>query len=193
LKFEDLIPLKTGLEPEAGRLLIAEPIMQDRHFSRSVVYLTEHSLDGSMGFIVNHPASFTLSSIINHFHDIDLPIFWGGPVGLDTLHFLHSLPHEIGGEHIDKDIYWNGNLESIPELYELGKLDATNIRFFLGYSGWGAGQLASELDVHSWLISETELWELFLVEEQKMWEYAVEQLGERYKILTNIPKSPEWN
>ena len=74
------------------------------------------------------------------------------------------------------------------------ELQPHEIRFFIGYSGWGEDQLESELEQNSWLISnQYNLDTIFLEEEEKLWKELVVSLGPRYAHMANFPENPMWN
>lgn len=81
--------------PSRGKILISEPFLHDVTFGRSVVLLVDHTEEGSMGLIINKPLPLMLNDIIKEFKYIeDIPLHKGGPIGTDTLFYLHTL-HEI--------------------------------------------------------------------------------------------------
>ena len=87
------------LEPAPGILLIADPFLKDPNFKRTVVFLCEHQDEGSFGFVLNRTYDHTLDELINDADGIKTPVFYGGPVQLDTSlgrirasPTLHSLP-----------------------------------------------------------------------------------------------------
>ena len=134
------------LKPHKGRLLIAEPsILNDNSFNRSIILLTEHNDQSSVGFILNRPLKFTLKDIIPEI-DCSFTVFQGGPVEQDNLYFVHNVPELIPDSiQVSENIYWGGNFNSLKDLLSDSKIKSTEIRFFLGYSGWGTHQLEEEL------------------------------------------------
>lgn len=79
----------------SGCLLIAEPFMGDTNFERSVVLVCEHNTQGTFGLVLNQPTDLTLSDVVEDITP-DLPLFVGGPVQQNTLHFIH----QIGRAHV---------------------------------------------------------------------------------------------
>ena len=146
-----------ALKPEKGRLLIAEPtILNDTSFKRTIILLTEHTSISSVGFILNRPLEYVLSDLVPDIN-CDFTIYQGGPVEQDNLYFIHKVPHLIPNSiEVANGIYWGGNFELLKELLIENKLKSTDIRFFLGYSGWGKHQLDDELNTDSWFISEND-------------------------------------
>src|SRR6478609_9610914 len=101
----------------AGRLLISEPFMPDPNFKRSVILLTEYSEAGAMGFILNHQSEYLLGDILPDVSYSEIPVYEGGPVAANTLHYIHRCPDKIeGGIEIWDGIFWGGNFEQIKEL-----------------------------------------------------------------------------
>src|SRR5215472_8445027 len=105
------------LAPESGRLLISEPFMLDPNFKRSVLILTEYGDEGAMGFVLNHESEYQLGDILPDTQYSELQVFIGGPVGNDTLHFIHCIPQKIGGGlEIAPGIYWGGDFDAVKDL-----------------------------------------------------------------------------
>jgi putative transcriptional regulator len=79
----------------AGRLLLSEPFMPDPNFKRSVILLTEYSEAGAMGFILNHQSEYLLGDILPDLSYSEIPVYLGGPVAANTLHYIHRCPDKI--------------------------------------------------------------------------------------------------
>ena len=80
------------ITPAPGILLIADPFLKDPHFMRTVVFICEHQDEGSFGFVLNKKYNQTLDELIVSFEGYPLPVYYGGPVQVDTIHFLHQYP-----------------------------------------------------------------------------------------------------
>lgn len=182
-----------NMAPRQGRILISEPLLNDSYFKRSVVLLTEHSENGSVGFVLNKPVDLTIQDVIKDFPAFDTKLYVGGPVGKDTVHYIHTLGELIPNSvHVTGDIYWGGDFERIKELITEGLLESSQIRFFLGYSGWSPRQLEGEIANNAWVISEVEgSW--IMLPDKNMWKEVLNSLGNRYKIWTNCPENPALN
>ncbi len=179
--------------PKKGRVLVSEPFLKDTYFKRSLVLLTEHSIDGAVGFVLNKPLAIKASEVINDFPEIDAGVSIGGPVSTNTIHYLHTVGKLIPNSlQILDNIYWGGNFEIMRELIRSGEINESQIRFFLGYSGWQAGQLENELDQNSWLVTEINQSQIMNVSEN-LWKNTVNQLGDKYKIWQNYPENPSLN
>lgn len=176
-------------------MLISEPFMMDPNFRRSVILLNEYSEDGAMGFILNHPGDFLLGDILPELSYSEMPVFIGGPVAHDTLHFLHGVPAKIpGGIRIGEGLYWGGDFEVVKELIINYQLNETEIRFFTGYSGWSASQLDEEIREDSWIVADMVSAEtIFTAGEENLWRETVISLGQRYAHIANFPENPTLN
>jgi len=179
--------------PKKGRVLVSEPFLQDTYFKRSLVLLTEHSPDGAVGFVLNKPLDVKVNEVMNDFPFSNATVSIGGPVSTNTVHYLHNLGDIIPNSvHILDNIYWGGDFEFVKHLVKTGKIKSEQIRFFLGYSGWQAGQLEKELEQNSWLVTEIEPGKI-MNPNNNLWKNTLSQLGEKYKIWANFPENPSQN
>lgn len=180
--------------PTKGKLLIAEPsILNDKSFNRSVIYLTEHSHEGSIGFILNKPTEFIMSDLIPEIN-CDFTVFNGGPVQQENLYFIHKLPNIIPDSiHIADNIYWGGNFEKLTTLLKGNLISEHDIRFFLGYSGWSDEQLNTELTESSWIVIDNKYPNIFNVESDAFWKNQLLEIGGEYQIWANAPEDPALN
>ena len=190
---DSLIKMDTGIELCKGKLLISEPLLQDDNFHKSVIFLCHHSPKESLGFILNKQASQLLNFYLNDAMSLDFPVFIGGPVDQEMLHFIHSVPEIAGGEKITEDIYWSGDLEQIVEGIKMGKVTTNNCKFFIGYSGWGIGQLEAEIEMNAWLVAHSNTVLVFNTPEKMVWNDAVKSLGKQYSPLLFMPENPALN
>lgn len=183
-----------SLAPHKGRLLVAEPsILNDSSFNRSVILLTEHTNDSSIGFILNKPLTYTLKDLIPEV-DCDFLVYQGGPVEQDNLYFIHQIPEHIPDSiEVGKGIYWGGNFNSLVELLNDKKIDKSSIRFFLGYSGWSSSQLTDELDTNSWFCIENSYSNILKEENNSFWKNHLLEIGGKYKLWANAPSDPKLN
>lgn len=180
--------------PEKGRLLISEPFLPDTFFNRTLVYLTEHNEKGSVGFIINKSINIKVSEALEGFPGWDEKLTMGGPVAPDTLHYLHTLGNIIPDSvWVADDIYWGGNIEVVKELINSGKAGSGDIRFFLGYSGWGEGQLERELKENSWIIADVVPEVIMKYRKDDSWKTVLRSLNKKYRLWAEFPESPEMN
>lgn len=182
------------VKPQKGSLLVSEPFMLDPNFKRSVVLLTEFEEQGAIGFILNQLSDYRVNDLIPD-STCTLPVFVGGPVANDTLHFIHTCYDKLNsGIEIMDGIYWGGNYEALQILINSGQINSSEIKFFIGYSGWGEEQLEAELEQNSWLVAKNFNSEVIFVEnEENLWKEVVIGLGPKYAHIANFPENPQWN
>lgn len=181
--------------PQKGYLLIAEPsILSDISFNRSVILLAEHNDEGSIGFILNKPLSYTINDLLPEIN-ANFEIYNGGPVEQDNLYFIHTIPDVIPNSvEISNGIYWGGDFETTKEAINDGKVSKDNIRFFLGYSGWGVNQLEMELHENAWIVSENTLKNKLLSKASNLfWKEKIIEQGGEYVLFSNAPENPTLN
>jgi putative transcriptional regulator len=180
--------------PEKGKILISEPFLPDTFFNRSIIFLTDHTSEGSVGFILNKKLDIKVKDAISGFDSTDDYLNMGGPVAPDTLHYLHTaggvIPNSVS---VDGKIFWGGDIEVIKDLLESGKLDKSGIRFFLGYSGWSAGQLDRELNENSWVIAQIRSDIVMGNRGNDTWKMVLRSLKNKYRIWADFPESPDMN
>lgn len=183
------------LIPAAGKLLISEPFMSDPNFTRSVVLLTAHGEEGTMGFVINQPGNLLLKDLVPEFKNADFPVYYGGPVGTDTLHFIHRCFDRMNdGEEIAKGIYWGGNFETLRILIQKGAIAAQEIKFFVGYSGWEEKQLDEEMEGNTWIVSDQYHADtIFSNSEEQMWRDVIVNLGPKFAHVSKFPQNPNLN
>jgi len=182
------------INPSAGKVLISEPFLKDFYFRRSVVLLADHSEEGSFGLILNKPVETRLNDVLSEFPDFNPMIYLGGPVQTDALFFIHRLGSKIEGSlPVHGNISWGGNIAQVKDLIAAEKITEADIRFFVGYSGWSARQLESELEQNSWVVSDKNMEPLLNVDAGKMWEQALEKLGGDFRKWKNYPTDPIMN
>lgn len=180
---------------QKGALLIAEPsILTDVSFNRSVVLVAEHNQKGTVGFIINKPLGFTLDELVPDIN-ASYSVFNGGPVEQDNLYFVHTVPDLLpGSTEISDGIFWGGNFDLLTEAINQQQISKTQIRFFLGYSGWGPGQLVEEMNDKAWLAVKNEYKsQLFEKAASDFWRNELLDLGGNYALWSNAPENPLMN
>lgn len=182
------------IEPGRGILLIADPFLKDPNFLRTVVILCEHNEDGTIGFVLNRQYKNTLDELIPELDGYPLPVYYGGPVGENGIHFLHQYPDEIpGGQEVMKGVYFGGDFEALVNLIKSPGFDASKLRVFIGYSGWDAGQLEEEMTEKTWLTVNANRKLIFQSKYEEIWKDALKHLGGDYEMMINFPIDPQLN
>ncbi len=180
--------------PSRGKVLISEPFLCDATFGRSVVLLVDHSGEGSMGLVLNKELPLYVNDVIKEFKYIDdIPLYKGGPVGTDTLFYLHTLSDVTGALPISNGLYLNGDFDAVKKYILQGNPIEGTIRFFLGYSGWNREQLEEEIKENTWIIGKEETSYLLGEEAKEMWRKSLEKLGTKYEAWSRFPQVPSLN
>lgn len=166
-----------------GQMLVAMPSMMDPRFSRTVVYLCQHGLEGAMGLVVNriyddldfrgllHQLKIPVTS-----STIDLPIHFGGPVDPARGFVLHSSEyHREGTLRISDMVSLTATVEVLQAVAE-GR-GPEKAMMTLGYAGWSAGQLDGELQATGWLVAPEDESIIFGPGTDSKWERALAKIG----------------
>lgn len=190
----DFFEYRNKIDLQKGRLLLSEPYLADPNFERTVILLTEHNEEGSVGFILNKPSESHVSEVMEDLKGLDAQIFIGGPVQQDTLHFIHRCGELEDAIELENGIFWGGNFEQLVSMIDTGKFLVSDVKFFLGYSGWSPDQLMEELKLNSWIVSDRVSHELiFETSPDQMWKKAMHELGGRFSVYSNYPADPRMN
>lgn len=156
--------------------------------------LGEHNEEGSVGFILNRMLNITSSQLVPDLLSHDFPLFYGGPVEKNTLHFIHRVgPLIEGAQEIASGIYWGGDITLVNDLLERKIVTPEEFRFFVGYSGWAAAQLEQEISEKAWWIANATDDIVFDDNFDNMWKRIVGSLGDDYAYMANSPDDPSWN
>lgn len=180
---------------KTGSVLISDPFLNDQYFGRSIVLICSHNKEGSFGFVLNQYLDIDLHKIDSKFPDIGARISIGGPVAKENLFFIHSLGKLIeGSTSIYNGIFYGGNFDQLCTLLLEKKVLRKKVRFFVGYSGWSAGQLNEEIKEQSWLpVNNLSMNMLFNTSNDRLWEQALEMQGRKFKVISKFTRNPEDN
>jgi len=189
----DFFKIDSALAPQKGRIIISEPFLPGNFFSRSTVLLVDYSANGAVGFILNKPIDNQIQELISIHPDFKPEVFVGGPVGNDNLFYIHTLGDMIPGSvRVMDELYWGGDFDELKSAIALGKAKHDQIKFFVGYSGWSAGQLDDEITENSWLVTEADIKQI-MKSNQNFWLESVMKAGGHYKTWRNFPEDPNSN
>ena len=142
---------------EKGSLLIANPVLPDPNFSRTVILLCNHDEQGSFGLVINRSTKLKAPDLflnINILKSYNEKIYLGGPVSQSVVFFLCRSPSAAGKlDEVCSGVYLGSNLETLESLYASLENPEQDIRFYLGYSGWSLKQLEDEMNTRSWIVT----------------------------------------
>jgi putative transcriptional regulator len=164
------------MESLRGHLLVASPHLPDPNFSKSVILLVEHSNEGAVGLVLNRVANTSLSELWRQVDQgpcqCDDQVLLGGPVQGPVM-CLHG-HMEFSESEVISGVYVSTEAENLQQLVQKNKQP---FRMFLGYSGWGPGQLESELKVGGWLVALGDDEIVFADDVDEIWQRVIHQAG----------------
>ena len=165
-----------------NQFLVAMPALDDENFTHSVTLLCEHNDKGALGLIINRPLQLKLTEMLDQMQlphaalASDSPIYWGGPVSPERGFVIHE-----GAGEWDSTLAVGGNLfitTSRDILKAIGEGGGPRHYFIaLGYAGWSAGQLETEILSNSWLNTPVDSAILFRTPAAERWKLATRLLG----------------
>jgi putative transcriptional regulator len=182
-----------------GTLLISQPFLGDPNFERSVILICRHEdEEGTYGLVLNRQTNLTLNDVLElPLGDLSpaagVPLYLGGPVQPDTLHYLHRRPDVPGATDLGQEVYWGGDFEVLLGLMLSGEVGPDDVRLFAGYSGWTEGQLAGELEQQVWITHPPSAGKVFTLTTDAFWRDILREKGGRFKVLSNYPIDPRLN
>lgn len=175
----------------AGSLLVAHPNMVDPNFRRTVLFVSEHDPnEGALGVIINRPLDKPVTELVSDMPPEDLaevPVFLGGPVGKNQLMFAAFEWQKGEGLRLNHNVALDESSDAG------GQKNLLTVCAFVGYAGWGAGQLETEVKQKAWLIKKANPSLLKLDRLPKLWFDIMRTLGPWYKMLASAPDDPSLN
>lgn len=189
----DFFKINKRLSPKRGRIIISEPFLPGNYFSRSTILLVEHSDKGAIGFILNKPVETAVKDLFKDFPDFGAEVYVGGPVGNESIYYIHTLGDKLHGSiHVKDNLYWGGDFDHLKALIGAGLVELNQVRFFIGYSGWSEGQLEKEIIENSWLVTDAPV-EAIMNSDEDFWIDSVKNAGGHYELWQNFPEDPTLN
>jgi len=173
-----------------GKLLIASPGLLDPNFWRTVVLVIEHSEEGAFGLVLNRPSETSVGEAVQELEELvdpSEPLFIGGPVQPSSVIVLGHF--EDPGD---------AALLAFDDVGVLGAAEQRSAglkkgRAFVGHSGWGAGQLDSELERGDWILEAARLEDAFSTEPRDLWHDVLTRKGGSYALVARMPPDPSLN
>ncbi len=187
----------TIVNPQKGDLLIAEPLLDEPYFKRSVILLLdEDNNQGHIGLALNKITPVSLQDLFPDWKaGAEVPVYSGGPVEADRLFMLHTMGDRFEGSmEVSPGLYVGAKLDDIIDYINNNRYADGNIRFFLGYSGWSRGQLTSEILKNTWALNPNPSHtDVLTGAEDLYWRREVRRLGEKYRSWLLVPSNPAFN
>lgn len=174
-----------------GSLLVASPALLDPNFRRTILFLSNHSAEeGAMGLVLNRPLSKTVADVAQGAVGDALlaaPLHYGGPVSQESI-IIASLqwrdnPASVAFQSFNTSLQG----EAIPPEWQTG------LRVYVGYTGWGKGQLEAEIAQKAWFVIPPRK-ELVVMENPRTaWRDLLRRMDPMLKLLADAPDDPSLN
>jgi putative transcriptional regulator len=204
-----------------GQLLVANPVLPDPNFDRTVVLLLAHQRDGALGLVLNRPSELDIDSPLPRWERLAANpsvVFVGGPVAPAAAICLARVP---AGPAVDAGGYPDQSEDAfdlegedfaggppaggwVRLIGELGTLDLERdpdelavgvdaIRVFAGYAGWGPGQLEAEIEADAWFVVRAEAADALSDDPARLWKQVLRRQGGALALVAAYPPDPSLN
>ena len=179
-----------------GIFLIAAPSLRDPNFRQTVVLLCEHGAEGALGVVVNRPTAMSVSEALPQVPILEGQrhlLFSGGPVQTNQVMMLYRLDQlPENSHHVFDGICLGGDTELVDRILTANE-GREAFRAYIGYSGWGPGQLESEMRTGSWFTIPADPSAVFDKDPTRIWPDIVSALGDDYRHYADMPLDPSLN
>ena len=182
-------------ELEAGTLLIASPGLLDPNFRRCVVLICDHGPHSTMGLVLNRPLQMPVSRFfpeVENSADAGF-VHCGGPVETNRMLVIGRHGSSDAPPQIFQDVTLVGDIDDALRDIRETPSRAQDYRFFLGYAGWGEGQLDQELSEEAWIVRPATATLLFTTPPAQIWSQSLREMGGLYALFAEMPLDPTMN
>jgi putative transcriptional regulator len=180
------------MESLRGRLLISSGGLHDPNFRHTVVLVGEHNADGALGVVLNRASNITVEQAFSPLKDLvppDEPLFQGGPVQTEGPVLLAELTHP---DLVDVLAFGSVGF-LVGEVSADIRPSILRARVFVGYSGWGPGQLEAEMAVDAWIIEPAQADDAFTDAPDLLWSRVLQRKGPEFQRMSRMPYDPSMN
>lgn len=180
------------MESLRGQLLISSGGLFDPNFRHTVVLIGEHNDEGALGVVLNRALEQTVADVVPSLGSLvpdAEPIYLGGPVQPNSVVLLAELARPGLA-----DVPVMGSLGFlVGEIKEEVRSAILRARVYVGYSGWGPGQLEAEMEQDSWILDPAQDADVFTSEPEQLWGQVLSRKGPRYELMSRVPFDPTMN
>jgi putative transcriptional regulator len=179
------------MESARGQLLVAGPTLLDPNFWRTVVLVVEHTEEGALGLVLNRPSETVVSDAVPELEELidgDELLYIGGPVQPAAVVVLARFEDPGDSALIAFD--------DVGVLGSDDSMDSTPViegRAFVGHSGWGSGQLDSEIERGDWILEPARTGDAFTESPRDLWASVLTRKGGSYALVARMPPDPSSN
>lgn len=186
---------RTNLAASQGCLLLSDPFTQDPYFTRSVILLCRHNEQETFGFVLTNHVEIDLNTLAKNLPNINAKVSIGGPVDENNLYFIHTLGDKIKGtQHIAGKLCFGGDSELLFRFLSENPKYISNVRFFIGYSGWDYKQLKEEMKENAWIaVNNIPESDLFTSSATDFWKACMIKQGVKFEMISKFPLNPNDN
>ena len=179
------------LKPERGLLLVAMPTLLDPNFRQTLVLLCEHGPEGSMGLVINRPTEVEVSALVDEFPALTQTglVYSGGPVSRNAMLVLFRGEDLQEGHGILENVF----LAKTLEVFRSSGFSDQDVRCYLGYAGWGPGQLENEMKSGAWTVMPADAGMIFEPDPSLLWQEMMQRLGGDWSVYSSLPSDPSLN
>lgn len=176
-----------------GQLLIASPALIDPNFRRTVILIAEHTDEGALGVVLNRPADADVIDAVPELSplvDPDESLWVGGPVATGAVVLAEFDEPAHAAAVVLEDIgFIPADTEDFGDLAD----ETRRARVFAGHSGWGPGQLESEMEEDSWILEPARSEDVFTDDPDALWSGVLQRKGREYALIATMPSDPSMN
>jgi len=177
------LPIINQVKLDKGVFLVASRKLYDPNFGQSVILLTDYSDTGTSGMIINRRSDLSINELFPNqekLKSLTGKVHLGGPVALNRIQILfQSETTPAGARHIFEDIFV---VESLPLLNRItnGEFEPNALNVYVGYAGWVAGQLESELLRGDWYLWQADSASIFSKPAREIWPDLIQLVTARW-------------
>ena len=138
---------------KAGSYIKSTAALSDTFFEEATILIVENNADGATGFVMNKTFERSLNELEEFRYSRPFPLLEGGPVDQEHIYILHKRPDLVeGGQQLSTGMYVGGSIQNAIDAINLKGATQDDIKLFIGYCGWDAGELESEVKEGSWIL-----------------------------------------
>lgn len=137
----------------SGQCIKSTTLLKGSYFENTTILIVEKNKEGAIGFIMNKPFGSSIHELTEFSYSKPFPLLEGGPVDQEHLFIVHKRPDLVsGGTPLPNGSYYGGSIDDVLDAINKKNISENEIRIFVGYCGWDAGELEAEIEEGSWSI-----------------------------------------
>ena len=175
-----------------GKLLISSGGLYDPNFRHTVVLIGRHTPDGALGVILNRMQDVAVADALPDLAALVPPgerLYLGGPVQPEGAVLLADFDRPELADLLVLGTVGFVTGEASPELAR----GIRRARVYVGYSGWGPGQLEAEMAADSWIVEDARPEDIFTDAPDLLWSRVLQRKGPQFRRLSRMPYDPSMN